>query len=175
MTPNDREAANGALRRLQVGDRAAAKIVFELLWPMMLSFSRRALRDASKAQDAAQDALMKLFEQAADFRQGGDAMAWALEITAWECRTELRREHRSAHAPADDPAEAPLAADALLERQELVRSMGETLGQLSAPDRLLIESILKDAYPSKPDAAMRKRRQRALERLRRIWSVLYGS
>ena len=175
MTPINREAANNALRRLQVGDRSASKEVFELLWPVMHSFARRALRDGSKAQDAAQDALMKLFEQAADFRQGGDAMAWALEITAWECRTELRREHRSAHPPAEEPAEAPPQADALLERQELVRTMGETLGQLSAPDRQLIESILKDAYPSNPDAAMRKRRQRALERLRRIWSVVYGS
>lgn len=176
VTPIDREAANQALRQLQVGDRSAATAAFELLWPVMLSFSQRVLKDSSKAQDVAQEALMKLFEQVQDFRKGADAVAWALEIAAWECRTELRRNHRQHQQAQEQPgATEPAQPDSIYEAEELRRALGETVAQLSEPDRQLVEGILQETYPPQADAALRKRKERALLRLRQLWRSLYGS
>ena len=176
MTPQDREAANRALRQLQVGDRAAATAAFDLLWPVMLSFSRRVLNDAGKAQDVAQDALMKLFEQVQDFRPGADAVAWALEITAWECKSELRRTLRHGQREQPEPLATENAGpDSSYDREELRRGLQETVAQLPEADRTLVEAILQETYPANADAAQRKRKERALGRLRALWRSLYGS
>ena len=176
MTPQDREAANRALRQLQVGDRAAATAAFDLLWPVMLSFSRRVLNDSGKAQDVAQDALMKLFEQVQDFRPGADAVAWALELTAWECKSELRRSFRQGQKDLPEATASDAAGpDSSYEREELRRALLDTVAQLAESDRTLIEAILQETYPANADAAQRKRKERALGRLRQLWGSLYGS
>ncbi len=176
MTPRDREAANEALRQLQVGDRAAAKVAFDLLWPVMLSFSQTALKDAGKAQDVAQEALMKLFEQVQDFRPGADAFAWALEITTWQCKSELRRTWRAGQRDQPEAsASAPAQPDSMYEREELRAALTQTVARLSEPDRELVDAILQETYPAQADAAQRKRKERALGRLRALWRSLYGS
>lgn len=174
MTPGDKEHANHALRRLQSGDRSAAETLFRLLWPVVSALTRRMLHDQAQAQDVAQESILKLFAQAGQFRQDGDALAWALAITGWECRSELRRQGRQRVAPplAPSPNEVP-SPDGLLEAEHLRAELRQALDSLSDADRQVIESLLDGTYPPQADAAHRKRKQRALERLRRTWRALY--
>jgi DNA-directed RNA polymerase specialized sigma24 family protein len=78
------------LMRLADGDRAAFDGVFAHLWPVVHSLAARYL-PAIDVEDAAQAALLRLFERASEFDPACDAVAWAIGLAMWEIRTVRRR------------------------------------------------------------------------------------
>ena len=70
-----RAELQGDLSRLADGDRAAFDPVFARLWPVLRDLAQRHL-PAADAEDAAQRALLRLFERASEFDPGRDALAW---------------------------------------------------------------------------------------------------
>ena len=175
MATFDSAAVNQALRGLKHGDRSCADAVFRMLWPIVSAFCRKAM--GSDAQDVAQETLLKVFQQAHHFRPDGDAVAWALEIATWECRTELRRRGRKEAALAG-PASPPRAddgPDAAVERQQFSAALRESINLLSEHDQALVVSLLAETFPANAAPAARKRKERALIRLRRVWRSLYGT
>ena len=91
MTPHTRTEIQRLLKRLAEGDRTAIVPAFEVLWPILQSFSARALGNEADAEDAAQQALMKLFAQVNDFDPSREGLAWIFSIATYECRTIRRR------------------------------------------------------------------------------------
>lgn len=167
-----RPALNDALRRLKAGDRAAAREVFRLGWPPVRAFASRWLRGSAQADDVAQEALVKVFAQVPDFDGARDALAWMLEVTVWECRTErarVRRRGEVAEAPLGVAGERP---DEALEAAELKAALEAVTAQLPEADRQEVARVL--AEHAAGDAAARKRRQRALERLQGLWRRVHG-
>jgi DNA-directed RNA polymerase specialized sigma24 family protein len=75
------------LTRLADGDREAFDAVFARPWPAVHALAARYLPPAD-VDDAAQNALLKLFERAAEFDPERDAVAW-------EIRTVRRRRDTS--------------------------------------------------------------------------------
>ena len=171
----DSQAANQALRKLQSGDRSVAHIVFSALWPIVASYCRSVLGAAH--EDAAQETLMRVFEQAHQFRAGGDAVAWALEIATWQCRTELRRRARESTAALSTTEPVEPAADALvtLEREQLAAGVRASIQHLSPSDQALVTAVLDETFPAGSAALARKRKARALTRFKLVWRSLYGS
>lgn len=170
-----RAQLNEAMARLARGDRSAADEVFALVWPAVSGFARRWLSGSPHAEDVAQRAVIRVFEQAPDYRVEQDALSWALEVTAWECRTERQRVARgrtegwtaaAARAPAASTPEAEVEA------AELSRALEEVVAGLPEADRAEVQRVVQEAAAG--DAAARKRRQRALERLKRLWRSLHG-
>jgi RNA polymerase sigma-70 factor, ECF subfamily len=172
------------MARLAEGDRSVFSQVFERLWHPTLRLCKRLLRHDADAADAAQEAMQKILERApGDYDRARAALPWALAIAAWECRTILRRRGRrretaeteSADLNASDPEVALLQRD--LERAAL-----EALGVLSESDReTLVGTFWEEAGSASvrgaalaSGAAVRKRRQRALARLRDAFRRLYG-
>jgi len=87
-------------------------------------------------------------------------------------RQQRRRETLVGDAMPESRASAPSVEDAIIQA-EVRAALAEALGQLSAED--LEQLGLHEATrlgPATP--AMRKRRQRALDRLRTIWRHIYG-
>src|SRR5437867_2068594 len=89
------------LARLADGDRAAFPPAFTLLWPVTRSFARAFLGDAAGAEDAAQQALVRLFLRASEFDATRDALPWVLGIVANDCRTLRRRAQRRREGPLE--------------------------------------------------------------------------
>ena len=170
----DSQAVNQALRRLQEGDRSVAHTVFAALWPIVSSFCRSALGDAS--QDAAQETLMRIFQQAHQFRPGGDAVAWALEIATWECRTELRRRGRELAAPLKNAEAIETGTEVMagLEKEQLAAAVRASIAHLAPRDQALVTSVLDETFPPSSGPAARKRKERALTRFKQAWRSLYG-
>src|SRR2546425_10904070 len=118
--PVEREVAPGVeggeraeLRRLMArladGDRAAFGPAFALLWPRLRAFAARYVAVAD-AEDAAQAALLRVFSRASEYDPERDALAWALGIAAWECRTLRRKRERRRGGdvpPPDRPDPGP--------------------------------------------------------------------
>ena len=176
MDPEARQSLNALMARLADGDRSAFDDAYALLWPAVLAFCRRALV-ASDAEDAAQLALLKVFERASTFRRERDALTWAITIAAWEARTIRTRHVRARsisidgyeHFPAADDPEQSVAD------HELVEAAAAVLGSLSEDDRATLTATFAGETPGGVSGAtFRKRRERAMARLKEAWRRIHG-
>jgi RNA polymerase sigma-70 factor (ECF subfamily) len=162
--------------RVADGDRTALGPAFARASPVVHRFCVRFLGGVSEAEDAAQDALVKVFAHAHELDPARDALAWILGVAAYECRTVRKRRARSLEKAGQEALAAaadggPTAEDEVIAR-EVRAAVLDTLGALRASD---VETILAALEGRKEAGArFRKRLQRAYERLRAAWSRRYG-
>jgi RNA polymerase sigma-70 factor (ECF subfamily) len=162
------------MARVISGDRRAFDILFTALWPSVHRFCLTLLVEEADADDAAQLVMEKLFVQAHRYNPEYPVMAWALSIARWECKTILRRRTRSRTGPLFDTQTLSDQSN-LAERSELQEALMWAISELSASDqKVILESFWTDELNPTRDAAFRKRKQRAMERLRKVWRQLYG-
>lgn len=91
------------LRAYAEGHAQAAAILTERLLPRVYHHARRRLGNEAEAEDAAQDAMMRLWQIAPDWRRGeAQISTWLYRVTENLCTDRLRR-RRS--VPLDDIAE----------------------------------------------------------------------
>jgi len=179
----DRRAINELMSAAADGERAAIDPLFAALWPIVVGYTTRWLGDAGLAEDAAQDALVKLFGQLARYERDRDGLTWALCHATWQCRTVRRsraRHHERAALPVDEPTphERGEQARAEVEDRELVRAALDTLAELPARDREVIAASLFDDGELRgtlAPATFRKRLERAVTRLRTSWRSRHGT
>ena len=170
--------ADALMAQVAAGGRAAFAPLYALLWPKVRALCGRLLQGHADADDAAQQALETILCRADEYEPGRSAMAWALGIAAWECRTQLRKRWRRREATLlPGQGEAPvLGADAPegdTLRAELVAAALSALGELSDLDRDTLLATYWDREPKVVGATFRKRRERALHRLRQKLRSLY--
>jgi RNA polymerase sigma factor (sigma-70 family) len=171
MSPRDREALSSTMARLADGDRSAFTEVFARLWPELRRFAGAALRDDAEADDVAQRALLSIMARAHEYDPQRDALGWAIGIAAWECRTARRRAGRRGEATAVEHASTDPSPEELAITRDLEQAVLEVVGTLSALDRAALGFCSGGAVA--PSTA-RKRRQRALVRVREAWSRIHG-
>ena len=160
------------LTSLADGDRQAFEPVFARLWPVVHALAARYL-PAIDVDDAAQNALLKLFERATEFDPERDAVAWAIGIAMWEIRTVRRRAWRRRDTSGLDEAADLLLSTASPEERaiaaNLAAAIGQTLATLRPEDR---DALLRYARDERMvGAGFRKRLQRARERMRAAWRL----
>ena len=161
--------------RLAEGDRGAFTAVFRRLWTPVLKLCSNMLRNEADAADAAQQAMQKVLERASDYDPTRPALPWALAIAAWECRTVVRRRSRrkevgndlAPEIPTDDPSGE-------IEQRLLVQNALAAMGELSESDRETLVATFLDQEAAVGGATLRKRRERAVKRLRDAFRRLYG-
>ena len=166
---------NAWMTRLSHGDRDAVQPVFEALLPMVTRFTRRWLSGAPDADDAAQDALLKVFSRAHQYDPArGSALTWALGITAWECRTARRRTHRRKEGALGEAAPEAAISDDTVEQRDLLAALQDAMGQLAPSDQATLRQLLAGGRPCDvPAPTFRKRVERAVSRLRTIWRATH--
>ena len=162
------------LAQLADGDRAAFTDVFRRLWQPVLRLCTSMLRNEADAADAAQQALEKILVRCSDYDRKRPALPWALAIAAWECRTLARKRTRRRELPEDHAPEFGTDSENELTRRELVTAGIAALGELSAEDREVLVATFWEEAASVTGATLRKRRERALKRLRDTFKRLYG-
>jgi RNA polymerase sigma-70 factor, ECF subfamily len=168
-----REALQGDLARLADGDRDAFHPVFVCLWPVLRGFASRYL-PAADAEDAAQEALLKVFARAAVFDARRDALRWTLGIAAYEIKTARRQRQRRREDgdPAADLGDGRAGPEALAIAKE--REYAIALALLDPADAATLRAYAEDDPPPLKGATFRKRVQRALARLRLAWRIDHG-
>jgi RNA polymerase sigma-70 factor (ECF subfamily) len=163
------------MARLADGDRQAFTPVFRRLWGPVLRLCTSILKNNADAADAAQQAMTKILERASGYDSTRAAMPWALAIASWECRTTLRRRSRRRESFETKDAEpAGEAFEEVFARRELAEAAAHALGELSDVDRETLVATFWEEAATEGGATLRKRRQRALVKLRRAWRRLYG-
>lgn len=170
-----REASSldALMARLADGDRAVFASVFEELWGPVHRLCTSLLQNEADAADAAQEAMQKILERCSDYDKTRPALPWALAIAGWECRTLRRKRLRRREVEPELQRGGEHPHEELIQR-DLTAAALAALGELSPSDRETLLATFWDETASVAGATLRKRRERALERLRKTFRRLYG-
>lgn len=171
MNERERRHVNDAIVRLASGDRSAFDTVFSGLWGPLSDYVRRGLNNHPDAEDLAQQTLLKVFSRISEFDTSRDGVSWAFGIATFEIRTMRKKIQRLREMSIDDVSigDSRPSPEATLIESNLREALLAVMGQLQQSDR---DILLAGAGASGADvspAALRKRRQRAIERLRNLW------
>ncbi len=169
----ERESLQRQIVQLADGDRDAFHPVFVRLWPLLRGFAARCLPH-EEAEDAAQEALLRIFARAAEFDRRRDALPWVLGIAAYEIRSARRRHQRRRESPADSldarPDDRRSPEDTAM-ASELGRALSAALATLPPGDTETLLAYARGERPDLPGPTFRKRVERALTRLRAAWRL----
>jgi RNA polymerase sigma-70 factor (ECF subfamily) len=172
-----RKAIHDAMVRLADGDRSAMNLLVSELWPVLLAFAQRGLGHEQDAEDVAQEVFLRICSRISDFETTRDGLSWAFGIASYEIMTQRKRRGRRRELSGSHGTELRLDPGAsqedILIRTELAEAMTYVVGAMSDEDRASL-GIDGHAVGELPRATLRKRRQRALDRLRVAWRKLYG-
>ncbi len=119
------------------GDADAARILAQRLVPRLLGYAGRLLADRAEAEDIAQEAMLRLWRVAPDWRQGeAKVSTWLYRVVINLCTDRLRARKRRQTDALDQVAEpedsAPGVVAGLIEADRMA-ALTAALAQL--PDR----------------------------------------
>lgn len=116
------------------GDPGAARVLTARLLPRALRHAARVLGDAAEAEDVAQEAMLRLWHAAAEWRTDGAARpaTWLHRVVANLAVDRLRRSGRAVGLDFDTPDEAP-GAEARLAQADRMAALDAALARL--PER----------------------------------------
>lgn len=147
------------------------------LWPVLLDFARRSL-PREDAEDVAQEVFVRICSRIADFDPSRDGLSWAFGIASYEILSHrkkvVRRRESFDDTLLEGRADARMSQEDDLIREQLASALTQVIGHISDDDRAQLGLGVAQEAPDVSGATLRKRRQRALERLRIVWRRLYG-
>jgi len=178
MDATRRKTIHQAMVRLAEGDRTAFDVLLDELWPVVLSFAQRGVGWGPDAEDVAQEVFLRICARIADFDRQRDGLSWAFGIASHEVmshrrRVQRRREVHDEPALADRADEGDSQEHALMSR-EVRAALEQALGALTDDDRRALGLLPLVEAAGVPGATLRKRKQRALDRLRDVWRAIHG-
>lgn len=164
--------------RLSDGDRSAFDVLLVELWPVVRSFAERGGGRGMDAEDIAQEVFFKICSRIADFDRTRDGMSWAFGIASYEILTHRRRQQRRREV-YDEPQLSALvdggaSQEELMIQRQMELALEQAVGTLTDEDRKSLRLQQAEEPCGVSTAARRKRKQRALDRLRSLWRHIYG-
>jgi RNA polymerase sigma-70 factor (ECF subfamily) len=117
------------------GDPAATRLLTERLLPRAFRHAARVLGDRAEAEDLAQEAMLRLWKAAADWRTDGTAKpaTWLHKVVANLAIDRLRRSGRSVELGDDDYADAAPGMETRLQDGDRMSALDRALATL--PER----------------------------------------
>ena len=118
------------------GNQSAATALTQRLTPRVLAHAYRLLGDRSEAEDVTQDALVRLWKMAPDWRlDEAKVTTWLYRVVGNLCIDRMRK-HRNRPLPLEsvpDPADTARTVDETL--QQKARSVALQTALLALPER----------------------------------------
>ena len=119
------------------GDAAGARMLTIRLVPRILGYAARLLADRAEAEDVAQEAMLRLWRVAPEWRQGdAKVTTWLYRVTTNLCTDRLRAQQRRKVLPMDtapDVEDGAPAAETVLIAADRMAALNAALAAL--PDR----------------------------------------
>jgi len=130
----DETSDEDLLARFAAGEAAAARALTLRLTPVALRVAQRMLGDAAEAEDVAQEAMLRLWRIAPDWRPGvARVSTWLYRVTVNLCTDRLRRRRGVALEAAGEVVDGtPAAVSTLIEAD---RAAALEAALMSLPER----------------------------------------
>lgn len=119
------------------GDPDAARLLARRLLPRVLGYAGRMLGDRAEAEDVAQEAMLRLWKVAPEWRQGeAKVSTWIYRVVVNLCTDRLRARRRHRAEALDDVAEPADGAASVVARMiEADRMAALDLALAALPER----------------------------------------
>ena len=135
-------ADDALLAQYSAGDAAAARALTARLTPRIYGHAVRMLGDRAEAEDVAQDAMMRLWKIAPDWRMGeAKVSTWLYRVTANLCTDRLRRKRGVGLDEVDEPHDPAPSVTVQMQTRERMDALQAALQTL--PDRQKQAVILR--------------------------------
>lgn len=122
------------MARYASGDQSAARVLAFRHTPRVLAVSRRMLADAAEAEDVAQEAMLRLWKTAPDWRPGeAKVSTWLYRVAANLCVDILRKRRRLSADEAPETADDAPSALTRMEEADRAAALRDAMDAL--PDR----------------------------------------
>ena len=135
------------------GDANAARALIEAHSPGVLRLARRALGDQTEAEDVTQEAMLRLWKIAPEWRSGEARVStWLYRVATNLCTDRLRKRKYSSDAEVPEVEDGKPSAVSQLEDAERTSALDKALNSL--PDNQRIAVTLRHLEErSNPDIA----------------------
>lgn len=121
------------LARFAGGDMAAAEALTDMIAPRLLRYCARLLGDPAEAEDIVQEAMLRLWRIAPDWKDGqAQPMTWVFRVATNLCTDRLRR-RRGGVPEMPEIADTRPAADAHLMQRARALALQDAL--MTLPER----------------------------------------
>lgn len=122
------------LARYGDGDASAARLLAARLTPRIYAHAVRVLGDGAEAEDVTQDALMRLWRIAPEWRVGeAKVTTWLYRVVANLCTDRLRKRRTTPLEDVAEPADPAPSAPAVMQEASRAQALQDALASL--PDR----------------------------------------
>ncbi len=116
------------------GNTDAARVLTGRLTPRALGYSTRLLRDRAEAEDVVQEAMLRLWKIAPDWRQGEAKIStWLYRVVSNLCTDRLRRRRNVSIDAIAEPEDERPGAEEQLTQAARMKALDAALAQL--PER----------------------------------------
>jgi RNA polymerase sigma-70 factor (ECF subfamily) len=116
------------------GERTAAVVLTNRLTPVVLSLAYRLLGDRTEAEDIAQEAMLRLWKIAPNWRQGeAKVTTWLYRVVSNLCADRHRRSKGLALDDVAEPTDTAPGVEQRMQRNERARALRYALNDL--PER----------------------------------------
>ncbi|ALI54866.1 RNA polymerase, sigma subunit, ECF family [Celeribacter marinus] len=135
------------------GDRASAQALTMRLTPVVLGYATRLLRDHAEAEDVAQEAMLRLWKIAPEWRQGeAKVTTWLYRVVTNLCTDRLRKKRGKGLDEIAEPEDGQPSQETRLMDKARVSALEAALGTL--PERQRQAVVLRHIEGlSNPDIA----------------------
>ena len=121
------------------GDANAARALIEAHSPGVLRLARRALGDQIEAEDVTQEAMLRLWKIAPEWRSGEARVStWLYRVATNLCTDRLRKRKYSSDAEVPEVEDGKPSADSQLEDAERTSALDKALNSLPDNQRMAV-------------------------------------
>jgi RNA polymerase sigma factor (sigma-70 family) len=131
------------------GDLAAARSLAFRHTPRLVSQANRLLRDPAEAEDVAQEAMLRLWKIAPEWRQGeAKVSTWLYRVVANLCTDRLRRRRGTGLDSIAEPEDDAPSVEAAMQSDDRTRALHIALGELPERQRIAVTLRHIDELPN---------------------------
>ena len=121
------------------GDQEAARALTYRHAPRVMALSRRLLRDQAEAEDVAQEAMLRLWKIAPEWRQGeAKVSTWLYRVASNLCTDRLRKKKGTNLDDIPEPADDTPSVETQMTTNDRATALQEALNQLPERQKLAV-------------------------------------
>lgn len=153
------------MERVARGDRAACRTVMDYHLKPVLGLAFRLLGDGAEAEDVAQEAFIRLWQQAPRWRPEARVGTWLFQVARNLCIDRLRRRRESIPATLPEVPDSRDTPERAYQRSQVAARVHQAVGALPERQRTAIHLVHFQGMDNREAARMLNVGVRALESL----------